>query len=121
MLTVSALGSPAHAESRLSGRCVQYEPALRYAAGWTGWSVSRMSYLMWRESRCQASVVNVSGGDSGLLQIHPVSWPWLSRKFGVTVTRQWLQHPHNNIAAGAALYRFWQRAGYSGYHPWAVR
>ena len=62
-----------------------------------------------------------SGGDSGLLQIHPVSWPWLSASFGVRVNRAWLLDPVNNVRAAARLCEFWRRAGKSCYQPWAVR
>jgi hypothetical protein len=80
-----------------------------------------MSYYAWRESRCLPRVVNVSGGDTGLLQIHPIAWPWLSSRLGVPVTRAWLQNPTNNVRAAAALCSFWRRAGSSCYRPWWVR
>ena len=102
-----------------AGRCAQYEHLLRQYP----WSVSKMSSIMYRESGCLAGVVNVRGGDTGLLQIHPINFPWLSGKFGVPVRgmRAWLKVPANNVKAGYALCKFWQRAGKGCYHPWVVR
>jgi hypothetical protein len=108
------------AEADSYARCPKYEAEL---AKYPAWSVSRMSYIMWRESRCIPTIVNKTGRDTGLLQIHPVTWPWLSGKFGVPVYRMqaWLKTPANNVKAGYALCRFWQRAGKGCYQPWAVR
>lgn len=125
---IATLHLPAPSVEAATGRCRQYEPALAYAAGWTGWSVPKMSYIMWRESRCLPYVEahRVVNGQNqyavGLLQPHTSSFQYLSRKFGVPVwkMRTWLKQPHNNIAAAAALYTFWKRAGYSGYRPWRV-
>ena len=116
--------TPAHVDAVAYGRCPQYEPALRYAAGYTGWSVSRMSYVMWRESRCIATVENVGSTSvaTGVLQVHSVNWPWLSRKVGVPLWRMrtWLKHPINNIAAGALLSRYSLHAWGDRYRPWRV-
>jgi hypothetical protein len=111
-----------HADAA-AGRCPQYEALLTIWAPRGGWSVVRMSRIMFRESRCDAKAVNKRGGDSGLLQAHPIVWPFLSKKFGVPMAdmRPWLLDPVNNIRAGAALFEFWHRAGRSGYQPWAVR
>lgn len=100
------------------GRCPQFEQLLAAQAARTGWNVTKMSRTMFRESRCQTDAVNRRGGDSGLLQIHPVSWPWLSTKLGVTVTRSWLLNPTNNVTAAATLCVFWRNAGKSCYRPW---
>ena len=119
------LGSLTHAgqADAAGGRCRQWEELLVAHAPKKGWDVARMSRIMFRESRCQANVVNKRGGDSGLLQVHPITWPWLSDKFGVPMSqmRAWLLEPANNVRAGAALFDFWRRAGRSGYQPWAVR
>ena len=101
-------------------RCPQYEATMVKYAPRVGWDVRRMSYYAWRESRCQSWAVNRTGGDSGLLQIHPVNWPWLSYKFGTTVNRAWLLNPTNNIRAGAALATFAHRAWGDRYRPWRV-
>lgn len=100
------------------GSCHQYETQLARFAPRAGWNIAKMSRTMWRESRCNPNAVNRRGGDTGLLQIHPVTWPWLSEHFGVTVTRTMLQNPDFNIQAAAALFTFSKRAGFSGYRPW---
>lgn len=118
-LLATMTGAPA--VDAATGRCPQWEATLVAGAPRGGWDVRRMSAIAWRESRCQPDAVNRRGGDSGLLQIHPVSWPWLSKSLGVTVNRTWLLNPVNNVAAAARLCEFWRRAGRSCYQPWAVR
>jgi hypothetical protein len=108
--------SPTTADA--GGRCSKYEHLLVQHAPRGGWDVARMSGYMYRESRCLPAVVNARGGDTGLLQIHPINWSYLSRKFGVTVNRAWLQNPANNVRAAAQLCRYWRYAGRSCYQPW---
>lgn len=121
-VTAGTIATPTHVDAWYTyQRCPQYETTLRTYAPRIGWDVRRMSYLMWRESRCQPKVVNRTGGDSGLLQVHPVTWPWLSYKLDVHVTRTWLQNPVNNVRAAAALATFANRAWGDRYQPWAVR
>lgn len=103
------------------GRCSQWETLLQQNAPAGGWNIAKMSRTMWRESRCQPQVVNKRGGDTGLLQIHPVTWPWLSNHFGITVTRAALQQPAFNVQAAAALCQFWRNARHQSsacYRPW---
>jgi hypothetical protein len=121
LVTFAAPTTVTAAPSHMTSRCTQYEPLLAQYAPRGGWDVRRMSKIMWRESRCQAAVVNRRGGDTGLLQIHPINWSYLSSKFGVTVNRAWLQNPTNNVRAAAALCTFARRAWGTCYRPWAVR
>lgn len=118
VLAVALTPAPADAAT---GRCPQWENILATYAPRGGWDVRRMSSIGWRESRCDARAVNRRGGDSGWLQIHPVSWPWLSASLGVTVNRAWLLDPVNNVRAAARLCEFWRRAGRGCYQPWVVR
>lgn len=112
---------PGHAYAG-SGRCAQYESLLTAYAPRGGWNVAKMSRIMFRESRCQPTVVNRRGGDSGLLQVHPITWQFLSTKFGVPMSqmRPWLLDPANNVQAAALLCNFWRQAGRSCYQPWVV-
>lgn len=121
LVTFAAPTTAAAAPSHMASRCTQYEPLLAQLAPRGGWDVRRMSKIMHRESRCLPGVVNRRGGDTGLLQIHPINWSYLSGKFGVTVDRAWLQNPANNVRAAAALCTFARRAWGSCYRPWAVR
>ena len=111
------------APSHMTGRCRQYEPLLRQYAPKGGWDVERMSRIMYRESRCQPAVVNVTGRDTGLLQAHPITWSWVAYKFGIarSSVQAWLKVPANNVRAGAAMCRFWRAAGRGCYWAWVVR
>lgn len=113
---------PGHAAAG-SGRCAQYEQLLTTYAPRGGWNVAKMSRIMFRESRCAADAVNRKGRDTGLLQAHPITWRFLSTKFGVPMTdiQTWLKVPANNVRAGAALCEFWRTAGRGCYLPWVVR
>jgi hypothetical protein len=90
----------------VDGRCVGWEPLLADYS--PGWSIERMSRIMYRESRCQPAVRNRSGA-TGLLQIMPMHCAWLA---GCSV--QMLRDAAYNIRAGAAL---WRR---QGYQAWAT-
>lgn len=117
LLAATFVSTPADA----FGRCTQWEPLLQQFAPAGGWNVAKMSRTMMRESSCQPQVVNKRGGDTGLLQIHPVTWPWLSDHFGFTVTRAALQQPAFNVQAAAALCQFWRNARHQSsacYRPW---
>lgn len=116
---IIASSAPAAPADAATGRCKQYETMLLELAPAGGWNILKMSRTMWRESRCQPTAVNRRGGDSGLLQIHPVSWQWLTGKMGTTVNRQRLLDPDFNIRAAAALCTFWRKAGSSCYRPWS--
>lgn len=101
------------------GRCRQYESLLVQYAPRGGWSVSKMSGYMHRESRCTPGVVSTTR-DHGLLQINEINFEYLSRKLDVPVADMavWLKTPANNVRAAALLCSFWRRAGRSCYQPW---
>ena len=94
------------------GRCVGAEPLLAQES--PGWSVERMSRIMYRESRCRPDVRNGSSGSTGLLQVMPSNCRYIASKLGEPCTVSKLQDPRFNIRAGAVLYR------YDGYGPWAL-
>ena len=91
-------------ESR-NGHCVGFEGLLAQYS--PGWSVSRMSGIMYRESRCQPGASNACC--SGLLQIHRMHIPieecnvWSRSDF---------YNPVKNICAAAWL---WRIQGYGGW------
>lgn len=105
---------PAHALPMQ--RCPQYERLLTAYAPAGGWSVPRMSYIAWRESRCRP--VRSVTSDSGVWQINDINIAYLSRVFGVRVTPAWLMDPTNNVRAAAALCNYWRRVNGNCYHAW---
>jgi len=91
-------------ESR-NGHCVGFEGLLAQYS--PGWSVSRMSGIMYRESRCQPDASNSCC--SGLLQIHRMHIP--IEECNVW-SRSDLYNPVKNICAAAWL---WRVQGYGGW------
>ena len=124
LLTVT-VAHPARVDAWYSyQQCTKYEPALAAYRPAMGWDVNRMSYFMWRESRCLPWVENVGRTSVavGLLQIHSVNFPWLSMKTGVPAwqMRRWLKDPVNNMRAAALLSRFAHVAWGDRYRPWRI-
>lgn len=121
LLTVT-VAHPARVDAWYSyQQCTKYEPALAAYRPAMGWDVNRMSYFMWRESRCLPWVVS-STNDHGLLQVNRVNFPYLSQRFGVPTWQMasWLKNPTNNIRAAAALSRFAHIAWGDRYRPWRI-
>src|SRR3954471_10327258 len=98
--------------------CPQHEELLEQHAPQAGWDTARMSRIMWRESRCQPEAYNRGGRAAGLLQITPVSYPYLRDALGEWVDRWTLMEPEQNVRAAAALFDYWAHSGRSGYLPW---
>ena len=94
-----------------NGRCVGAEGLLSEYAR-VGWSIERMSRIMYRESRCLPLVRNASGA-TGLLQIMPSNCRYIARQLGESCTVAKLQVPEFNIRAATTLFE------YDGYGPWA--
>ena len=100
---LTASGSSASA----GGRCTGWEGLLSTYS--PGWSVERMSRIMFRESRCQPDAYNRSGA-SGLLQILKSHCRWLAGDVGPCD----LFDAEYNIRAAAALWRV------QGYRAWST-
>lgn len=99
-------------QSYVNGRCVGWEGLLaRYSPGW---SIERMSRIMYRESRCQPGAYNRRGRAHGLLQITPITFPYLTGALGESITSSKLFNPVFNVRAAAELFR--ER----GYQPWSL-
>jgi hypothetical protein len=81
-----------------NGRCVGYEGLLAQYS--PGWSVERMSRIMYRESRCNPGAYNPSGA-TGLLQVLKSHCGWLAPRVGPCN----LTNASYNIRASAELYR----------------
>jgi len=103
--TTTVKPPPSWSTDSSNGHCVGFEGLLAQYS--PGWSVSRMSGIMYRESRCQPDARNSCC--SGLLQIHRMHIPieecdvW---------SRADLYNPVKNICAAAWL---WRIQGYGGW------
>jgi len=94
-----------------NGRCVGAEGLL--SAHSPGWSVARMSRIMYRESRC-IPTVRSGAGAVGLLQVMTSNCPYLAEQMGETCTATKLRDPNFNIRAARSLFL------YDGYTPWST-
>jgi hypothetical protein len=105
---VAAPDSPsAGTSASAGGRCIGWEPLLTRES--PGWSVERMSRIMYRESRCLPGVRNRSSSASGLLQLlASLHCGWLARELGPCD----LFNPTYNVRAAALL---WRKSGYGAW------
>jgi hypothetical protein len=101
---------PGGSSDSSNGRCVGWESLLAYYS--PGWSVERMSRIMYRESRCRPEVRNRSSSATGLLQILSSHCPWLAGQLGTWCNRSRLEDPDFNVRAGA---RLWREQGYGAW------
>jgi hypothetical protein len=104
-------GPPQGNESYSNGRCTGWEAKLAYYS--PGWSVERMSRIMYRESRCRAGAHN-SAGANGLLQVMRSNCPFIARQLGESCSADKLRTADFNIRAARELFQ------YDGYGPWAA-
>lgn len=100
-------GPPAGSSASAGGRCVGWEPLLAEYS--PGWSVERMSRIMWRESRCQPAADNRHSSATGLLQILSSHCRWLAARMGEWCSAGRLTDADYNVRAAAAL---WLEQGY---------
>ena len=101
---------PSGSSASANGRCVGWEPLL--AEHSPGWSIERMSRIMYRESRCQPGARNRSSSATGLLQILSSHCSWLAGQLGTWCTRDRLTDAEFNIRAAAVL---WSEQGYGAW------
>lgn len=120
--------SHVHAVSReLVGKCGHWlDDALD--VGWSRKELSRLDYVIWRESRCLPSVFNLSdpnGGSGGLLQINQF-WclpnkynasGWLQSQ-GILTSCKQLLIPDVNLRAGLAIFEYSEERNGNGWQPW---
>lgn len=115
---VSSLALPAHVDA--VSRCREWEAAA-VAVGWKPSNVTRLSKIMWRESRCDPQAYNGRHRDRsyGLLQINTKVtrridlWSELQRRCGLT-SRDQLFDPVTNLSCGLMLFRAY------GWKPWRL-
>lgn len=96
-------------------RCPQYEP-IALAVGWPAEQIPKLSYVMWRESRCLPTAHNPRPPDNsyGLIQLNMLAHKgWVGPIVGWDFNQ--LFDPYVNLRVGLQL---WHKAG--GWGPWAV-
>jgi len=99
--------TPSFSSASSNGRCVGAEALLAYYS--PGWNVTRMSGIMYRESRCDPSAKNSRSSATGLLQLlSSLHCPWLAKELGPCD----LYDPVYNIRAAALL---WEKSGYGAW------
>jgi Transglycosylase SLT domain len=104
------------APAPVAGRCTQYEAILQANAPAGGWDVVKMSKLMYRTSRCNATKRWPSG--TGLFRISDVHLKRLTTQLGTKVDRTTLTDPTTNVRAAATLCQASVATGRSCYRPW---
>lgn len=113
-LTLGHCGTPATEGSHLLRRCARYETLAR-KAGWPAHAISKVSYITWREARCNPSAYNGRNRDRsyGLMQINTKGalWSEVARRCHLT-SRDQLFTPSVNLACGYRLYVAY------GWRPW---
>jgi hypothetical protein len=120
LLPMAQCSTPPAAPAAVVHACPQYEDLLQKYAPPAGWDVKKMSYFMWRESRCHMTSFN--GHDSGLLQINRVNYPYLQSHLKMSMSPKVLFIPKVNVQAAALLCKYWQdglKFKDACYIPWA--
>jgi len=120
--------SHAHAVHReMVGKCGHW---LGHAlnVGWSRKELSKLDYVMWRESRCFPRVFNSTdpnGGSAGLMQINQF-WclpnrynpsGWLQSQ-GILTSCKQLLIPNVNLRAGLAIFEYSEERNGNGWQPW---
>ena len=112
------------------GRCGEYHD-LAISVGWSEAQWKKLSFVMYRESRCNTMSFNKTdpnGGSRGLIQINGY-WckknkynpsGWLQAK-GILNTCEDLFIPEVNLRAGLAMWNYSQQRNKCGWQPWATR
>ena len=112
------------------GKCGEYHD-LALQAGWPESQWPTLSYVMYRESRCNTFSFYKSdpnGGSRGLIQINgfwcrknkynPIGW--LQAK-SILQTCDDLYDPLTNLRAGWAMWQYSQEHNGCGWRPWATK
>ena len=112
------------------GRCGEYHD-LAISVGWNEAQWKKLSFVMYRESRCNTMSFNKrdpNGGSRGLIQINgfwcrPSRYNkngWLQDQ-GTLQTCNDLFIPEVNLRAGLAMWNYSQQRNKCGWQPWATR
>lgn len=109
--------------------CPGWIPLAR-EVGWPEDQLDKLSFVMWRESRCQPLAHNSSdpvSGSRGLTQVNgywcrPSKWSdagWLQDR-NVLSTCDDLYDPETNLRAALLIWFYGVEKGRTGWGPWAV-
>ena len=88
--------------------------------GWTQAQLSTLDYLMWRESRCKASMLNPddpNGGSYGLVQVNGFWVKWL-RERGILKKPSDLYRTDINLLSALYIYNYADNRYQNGWGPW---
>lgn len=112
------------------GRCGEWHD-LAMMVGWSEAQWPKLSYVLYRESRCNISTFNKrdpNGGSRGLMQINgywcrknkynPTGW---LQAQGILANCDDLFNPEINLRAGLAMWNYSQQKNKCGWKPWATR
>ncbi len=114
--------------------CPQWWELARQA-GWTDDLLPMLDYVLWRESRCDATAHNTTlnrdgSADLGLTQVNDRSWCLPTRYYpngylqtvGVlsTVGCEQLFDPTLNLRAAKAIFDYAQEKNGNGWQPWSL-
>ena len=89
-------------------------------AGWKRKELATLDFVMWRESRCDASAFNPddpNGGSRGLVQINGFWTPYL-RSRGVLKRSQGLFNPDVSLRSALEIFEYGEERYGHGWGPW---
>jgi hypothetical protein len=104
-------------------KCPQWYGTARLA-GWPAHEWERLDYVMWRESRCDPSVLNdnPSTGDYSISLLQVNIKPGIGTRpfIGPLVDYQWdrLYDPYTNLWVGRRMYELFSTKSWSNYCGW---
>lgn len=111
--------------------CPQWHDLAR-EVGWPEERLSKLSYIMWRESRCNVDSwykADPMSGSRGLTQVNgfwckkQTTWPdgWLTTNLGYEVTCEDLFDPRINLISALAIWNYSLNSGnHNPWRPWAM-
>ena len=113
-------------------RCAQWWETARQA-GWLDRQLPTLDYILWRESRCNAGVINKTlngdgSWDYGLAQINDKSWCKITKWYpnGYLQSLNVLDYckdlldPYTNLRAAKSLFDYSQKTNENGFQPWGL-
>jgi hypothetical protein len=95
--------------------CREWAP-LALEVGWPPEELENLLEEIWSESRCQASIINKTSPDHGLLQLNLVWRDEFERYFGPW---ELVLDPRLNLAMGLEIWRWHDYHRGCGWEPWS--